>query len=274
MGSLLGWRADRSARQHAIETIAWNVLAVVVLLAIRPYHRAGTSPRAPIRLRCRSPSSLMSLALADLATAVAKETGGLRPRTWFDVLLGLVMVGFVALQFYVKYSRGGWPDVWYLFMPCHVYTTMLALCLLLRDRRWVNRIFTIVVVYTAWSPILALVFPDFSDQIYRTEHANCVRGSGAALPGALRALALRFLGLCGVLLAALTLFAPCVRGLCSVREAGVHHPPHCHHCCAVLHGHAARPLPAPAQVLLLARLGTDGHPVRCGETGTPYRVDS
>jgi len=94
------------------------------------------------------------------------EQRGLRPRPWHDVAIGLLMLVFYGLQMYIKFTRGGWNDLAWMLMPCHVYTLSLAFCLLSRNRVWVNRVFTIIPVCHAWNPIMALAFPDFSDQIF------------------------------------------------------------------------------------------------------------
>jgi hypothetical protein len=97
---------------------------------------------------------------------VAQEHGGMRPRPWTDVALGLLVAVFLPFQVYIKGSRPSLAELWWLVMPCHAYTAALAFCLLSRRRRWVNRVYTLAVVYFAWSPPMALAFPDFSDQIY------------------------------------------------------------------------------------------------------------
>ena len=162
---------------HVLETLLWNAVVIAIWIGITPCRAAGTTRRpSPARgsgrrVLCQPAAHGAARVGHGLSTAVAAEATGARPRPWSDVVLGLVMALFVALQFVVKYTRGGWLDVWYLLMPCHVYTAALAFCLLSRDRRWVNRVFTVVGVYYAWGPILALAFPDFSDQVYGTTRA-------------------------------------------------------------------------------------------------------
>ncbi|KAG8467465.1 hypothetical protein KFE25_000781 [Diacronema lutheri] len=78
--------------------------------------------------------------------------------------IGRVMAGFYVVNVLKKVAIGAGPldDLADMFVPCHVYTAMVAYAMLGTSRRARETVANLL-VYCAWMPLMAMAFPDLDD---------------------------------------------------------------------------------------------------------------
>lgn len=78
---------------------------------------------------------------------------------WFDKALGVVLVAIIVVTVGYKRVRG---HELFLLQPCHVFSVVLAACLVFVDTRGAEVLFNMH-LSVQWAPWLALLTPDLRD---------------------------------------------------------------------------------------------------------------
>lgn len=118
-------------------------------------------------------ASLSAPGLSPAGSLVGRPTRG-------EQLVGHMMLAFATMNVFKKVclSSGLLDDLIEMANPCHVYTLMAALAMLSTSRQGRETVANLL-VYCAWMPLLAMMFPDVDD-IMRIA-SPVVRGTCLAL---------------------------------------------------------------------------------------------
>eukprot|EP00123_Amoebidium_parasiticum_P001150 comp12190_c0_seq1/m.6954 comp12190_c0_seq1/g.6954 ORF comp12190_c0_seq1/g.6954 comp12190_c0_seq1/m.6954 type:complete len:301 (-) comp12190_c0_seq1:106-1008(-) len=88
-------------------------------------------------------------------------------RRAMDIFMGLSCVACTCFHLYSKLSKG-WQHLAWFVMPCHVLTYSYAYVLLTQHGVFRRKVFNLC-LYCGWFPVMAMLFPDFDDHVFRFE---------------------------------------------------------------------------------------------------------